>query len=80
MTAPPPAHDAAAIAEIAKGLTFIEQCFLREGRVRMSYPFEVKARDRLVSRGLVRKRWFGYRFTPLGHVVRASLAQSKGEE
>jgi len=76
---PPPVHDATAIAEIAKGLTYIEQCFLHEGRVRMSYPFQVQARDRLVSRGLVRKRWFGYRFTPLGLALRAHISQAKGE-
>lgn len=65
--------EAERVEEVAKRLTFIEQCFLCEGKVRMAWPFEVQARDRLIQRGLVRKRWWGYRFTPLGLAVRAHL-------
>lgn len=67
------------LVELAGKLTFIEQCFLHEGRVRMAYPFEVKARDRLVAKGLVRKSWFSYRFTPLGLALRDHLL-SNGDE
>lgn len=68
------------VEAIRKRLTFVEQCFLTEGRIRAAWPFEAKARDRLVSKGLIRKRWFSYRFTPLGERVRQSLLSSPVKE
>lgn len=70
----------ASVGEIAGRLTFIEQCFLSEGRIRMAYPFEVQARDRLIARGLVTKRWFSYRWTPLGLAVRNHLNRPDAEK
>lgn len=69
--------DPTEIARVAAGLTFIEQCFLSEGRIRMAFPFEVQARDRLMSKGLVEKRWFSYRFTPLARAVRDHILREK---
>ena len=79
-----PAHDAAAIAEIAKGLTKAQ----RKGLLGATYRETSRewrcngvmhpAGKNLRVKGLVNGVWDT--LTPLGLAVRASLAQSKGEE
>jgi len=83
---PPPAHDAAAIAEIAKRLTHSHFSILDRiangQRLLHATRAEDSFRQSMRRKGLIQvemnpRRWV---LTPLGLAVRASLAQSKGEE
>lgn len=81
MVTPPPAHDGAAIAE---RLSDAQQALIlalgAEWRRPKISPATTAHRDeRLVERRGVAS-CNPYRLTPLGLAVRASLAQSKGEE
>lgn len=76
---PLPAHDAAAIAEIAKGLTKAQITRLLNGPSILSDKGRVRVRTALQQKGLIEPFPIS-NLTPLGLAVRASLAQSKGEE
>jgi len=92
MTPPPPAHDAAAIAEIAKRLTKAQVTSLLHGKCGLPRLNDEWSSDcicaasecdslRGIRLAVQRDRYpGGVVLTPLGLAVRASLAQSKGEE
>jgi hypothetical protein len=89
MTADAPAHDAAAIAEIAKGLTKAQReaimNALRGARNGMwaqsAYASVLDDMPQTVCRGRIDPLGYPHvaRLTPLGLALRAHISQAKGE-
>ncbi len=86
MTANAPAHDAAAIAEIAKGLTLGERIFIRRiDEINAGGGWGVFKPTEDVVKRLRKKKVVepdhqgGNLITPLGLAVRAHISQAKGE-